>query len=217
MSQTYSSRKSVASSSFLLPFQATELGEKTGHASGAVENEGRYNDFVPLVYGIAWYRPPIVFARNDGNLTHLEVLLGMGRSSVSLKVVVNDIELPRGQSLGEKPTATGWFNVANAGYRDGNVQSRFLRRRQASPGDPMGAWPYCPSLSQTVSVTDERYPRSMCWFDGMKLPTYDNGSHVRWRDTSQTIRLWVLLDLLRRSGWAKMRSTWEFRPYRHLL
>ena len=65
--------------------QVKTYGEKTGHASGSVENEGRYNDFVPLVYGNAWYRPPIVFARNDGNLTHLEVLLGMGRSRVSLR------------------------------------------------------------------------------------------------------------------------------------
>jgi len=32
-------------------------------------NEARYNDFVPMVYGTAWYNPPIVFARNDGNLT----------------------------------------------------------------------------------------------------------------------------------------------------
>ena len=53
-------------------------GEKATHQSGVLENEARYNDFVPLVYGTAWYRPPIVFARNDGNLTHMEVLLGMG-------------------------------------------------------------------------------------------------------------------------------------------
>ena len=56
------------------------LRRKIPHRAAAVENEGRYNDFVPLVYGTAWYRPPVVFARNDGNLTHMEVLLGMGRN-----------------------------------------------------------------------------------------------------------------------------------------
>ena len=61
------------------------MGRRLVTPAAAVENEGRYNDFVPLVYGIAWYRPPIVFARNDGNLTHMEVLLGMGRSRVSLR------------------------------------------------------------------------------------------------------------------------------------
>jgi hypothetical protein len=53
-------------------------GEKGSHLAAASGNEARYNDFVPLVYGTAWYEPPIIFARNDGNLTHMEVLLGMG-------------------------------------------------------------------------------------------------------------------------------------------
>ena len=44
------------------------------------DNVAIYNDFVPLLYGTAWYYPPIVFTRNDGNLTYMEVLLGMGPS-----------------------------------------------------------------------------------------------------------------------------------------
>jgi hypothetical protein len=44
-------------------------GEKASHTSAVAVNEARYNDFVPLVYGTAWYAPPVVFARNDGNLT----------------------------------------------------------------------------------------------------------------------------------------------------
>src|SRR5207248_1827086 len=51
------------------------FGEKGTHVSAVADNEARYNDFVPLVYGTAWHSPLIVFARNDGNLTHLEVLL----------------------------------------------------------------------------------------------------------------------------------------------
>ncbi len=54
------------------------FGEQASHLSPEVDNLALYNDFVPLVYGTAWYQPPIVFARNDGNLTHMEVLLGMG-------------------------------------------------------------------------------------------------------------------------------------------
>ena len=53
-------------------------GEKGQHLSPVVENEARYNDVVPIVYGTAWYLPPVVFARNDGTLTRMEVLLGMG-------------------------------------------------------------------------------------------------------------------------------------------
>ena len=50
-------------------------GDKSWHTSAVSENAARYNDFVPMVYGTAWYAPPVVFARNDGNLTRMEVLL----------------------------------------------------------------------------------------------------------------------------------------------
>ena len=40
--------------------------------------------------------PPVVFARNDGNLTRMEVLLGMGEMQGVLKVLVNDVEIPAG-------------------------------------------------------------------------------------------------------------------------
>lgn len=53
-------------------------GERGSHYSPVDDNLALYNDFVPLLYGTAWFAPPIVFSRNDGNLTHMEVLLGMG-------------------------------------------------------------------------------------------------------------------------------------------
>src|SRR5687767_4550672 len=49
------------------------FGDKNFHSSAVSVNQARYNDFVPLVYGTAWYTPPVVFARNDGNLTRMEV------------------------------------------------------------------------------------------------------------------------------------------------
>ena len=70
--------------------------ERDASLAAASTIEARYNDFVPLVYGTAWYQPPIVFARNDGNLTHMEVLLGMGEIEDVVKVVVNDVEIPEG-------------------------------------------------------------------------------------------------------------------------
>jgi hypothetical protein len=64
-------------------------GEKGSHFSTPIGNQALYNDFVPLLYGTGWYQPPIVFARNDGNLTHLEVLLGVGQLTAVVKVIVN--------------------------------------------------------------------------------------------------------------------------------
>ena len=70
--------------------------DKQAHASAVQDNEAKYNDFVPLVYGTAWYEPPVVLARNDGNLTRMEVLFGMGEIHSVLKVLVNDVEIPLG-------------------------------------------------------------------------------------------------------------------------
>src|SRR6185369_16459301 len=46
--------------------EVRSFGESGSHLSQVIASEARYNDFVPLVYGTAWYQPPVVVARNDG-------------------------------------------------------------------------------------------------------------------------------------------------------
>lgn len=175
-------------------------GEKAPHLSAALENEGRYNDFVPLVYGTAWYRPPVVFARNDGNLTHLEVLLGMGEIDGVAKVLVNGIELPSGESA-QKPTATGWFNIASYGLRNGAFNLDFTDGSGKPIGDPYGSMAVL-SVVVPNAISDGRtLPKVDVLVRGMKLATYDEqGAYVA--DVFTNNPAWVLLDLLRRSGWA---------------
>ena len=72
------------------------FGQKTTELSAVQENIAKYNDPVPLVYGTGWLKAPVIFARNDGNLTHMEVLLGAGVMQGVLKVVVSDVEIPAG-------------------------------------------------------------------------------------------------------------------------
>ncbi len=115
--------------------QVRTYGDKSFHSSPVVENQGRYNDFVPMVYGTAWYAPPIVFARNDGNLTRMEVLLGMGPIQGVQKVLVDDIEIPAGQS-GTNMTATGWFNIVSHGDREGGFNPDFTDSSGSPLGDP---------------------------------------------------------------------------------
>ena len=129
-------------------------GEQGSHVSAPHENEARYNDFIPLVYGTAWYNPPIVFARNDGNLTRTEVLLGMGEIQGVLKVLVNDVEIPAGVA-GANMTATGWYNLVSIGNRTGDFNLDSLTA-PATPWEiPMAVWPifrwWCPTGSATVS------------------------------------------------------------------
>src|ERR1039457_1569226 len=94
------------------------------HYAAVDDNVAIYNDFVPLLYGTAWYYPPIVFTRNDGNLTHMEVLLGMGPIQDVQMVLVNQIAIPVGQS-GRNMTSTGWYDVVSLGGRNGAFDPNF--------------------------------------------------------------------------------------------
>lgn len=169
-------------------------GEKGWHTSTAVGGEARYNDFVPLVYGTAWYGPPVILARNDGNLTHMEVLLGMGEFQGVLKVLVNDIEIPQAQPRGDM-TATGWYNVVSLGNRTGNFNLDFEQ------GDPYGSMAYLSVVVPNRINDGRRLPGVKVLAQGLRLPVYgSDGAYLRDEFTANPA--WVLLDILQRSGWA---------------
>ena len=175
-------------------------GEPGYHVSEPVENRARYNDFVPLVYGTAWYEPPIVFARNDGNLTRMEVLLGRGEIEGVRKVVVNGVEIPEGQA-GKDMTATGWFNVVSAGGRTGAFNPNFTDGQGNPAGDPYGSMAYLSVVVPNRVSEGRSLPRIEVLVDGMKLDTYDSaGAYLSTQFTNNPA--WVLLDLLQRCGWA---------------
>ena len=168
-------------------------GEKTAHASGAVENESRYNDFVPIVYGTGWYRPPIVFARNDGNLTRMEVLLGCGEIHDVVKVVVNGSELPDGAHA-SSATATGWYNVVSYGARSGEFNADF------PAGDPYGSMAVMSVVVPNRISDASPLPRVDVLLQGLKIGTWsESGDYAGEVFTNNPA--WVLLDLLRRAGW----------------
>lgn len=170
-------------------------GEKGWHAAAVAGSEARYNDFVPLVYGTAWYAPPVILARNDGNLTHMEVLLGMGEIEGVLKVLVNDVEIPQGQA-DTRMTATGWYNVASPGNRTGNFNSDFEQ------GDPYASMAYL-SVVVPNRINDGRtLPSVKVLAQGLRLPVYsEDGGYLRDEFTANPA--WVLLDILQRSGWTR--------------
>lgn len=175
-------------------------GERGSHVSNPVENEARYNDFVPLIYGTAWHEPPIVFARNDGNLTRMEVLIGLGEIDSVLKVIVNGVEIPEGRP-GSDMTATGWYNVVSYGNRTGGFNLDFTDSSGKPLGDPYGSMAYM-SIVVPNRVSDGRaLPRVQVMLKGLKLDTFDTaGQFAGNRFTNNPA--WVLLDVLRRCGWA---------------
>ncbi len=103
-------------------------------------NQARYNDFVPMVYGTAWYEPLVVFARNDGNLTRMEVLLGIGLMQGVVTVLVNDVQIPIGVS-GTKHDGDRMVQRSYAGIAGWRVRHEFHGLRAGSRrAIPMAAW-----------------------------------------------------------------------------
>ena len=162
-------------------------------------NQARYNDFVPMVYGTAWYNPPVVFARNDGNLTRMEVLLGIGQMQGVLTVLVNDIEIPLGIS-GQNMTGTGWYNVVSLGTRDGGFDLNFVHASGKPAGDPYGSMAYLAVVVPTRLTSGTSLPTVKVLVQGLRVPLYGtDGSLIGEQFSSNPA--WILLDILRRCGW----------------
>jgi Putative phage tail protein len=163
-------------------------------------NQAQYNDFVPMVYGTAWYEPLVVFARNDGNLTRMEVLLGIGQMQGVVTVLVNGIQIPLGVS-GQNMSATGWYNIVTLGTRDGVFDMNFTDSSGQPAGDPYGSMAYLAVVVPNQINNGNSLPNVQVLAQGLIVPTYNaDGTAAASQFSSNPA--WILLDVLRRSGWA---------------
>ncbi|MBV8844426.1 MAG: hypothetical protein JO307_16585, partial [Bryobacterales bacterium] len=177
------------------------FGEQGTHLSPRAVNTALYNDFVPLVYGTAWQTPAVVFARNDGNLTRMEVLISMGEIQGIVKVLVNDYEIPLGVS-GANMTATGWYNVISTGTRSGSFDYDFTDSAGTPLGDPFGSMAYLSVVVPNAISSGNALPQVKVLVQGMKLEQFDTtGASLGVSFTNNPA--WVLLDVLRRTGWTE--------------
>ena len=163
-------------------------------------NQAQYNDFVPMVYGTAWYSPLIVFARNDGNLTRMEVLLGIGQMQGVITVLVNGIQIPLGIT-GQNMTATGWYNVVTLGTRTGVFDMNFTDSSGQLAGDPYGSMAYLAVVVPNQINNGNSLPSIQVLAQGLIVPTYNSDGTTAASQFSNN-PAWILLDVLRRSGWA---------------
>jgi hypothetical protein len=175
-------------------------GQKNYSLSAVQNNTAAYNDFVPLVYGTQWHVPDVVFLRNDGNLTRMEVLLGMGEIQGILKVLVNDIEIPQGV-YGRNMTSGGWYNIITKGTRNGQQDPNFADSAGRPLGDPFGSMA-CLSVVVPNRISDgSGIPSVQVLMQGLKLWQFDTaGNFVGSQFSSNPA--WVLLDLLMRCGYS---------------
>jgi hypothetical protein len=175
------------------------FGEQGTQLSAVQDNLAVYNNYVPLVYGTAWYEPPIVFARNDGNLTRMEALLGMGPIESVITVLVNGINIPQGQN-GVNMTATGWFNVITPGTRNGAFDPNFTDSSGNPLGDPYGSMGMMSVVVPNAISDGTALPTVQVLINGLQIEQFDSsGDSVGASFTNNPA--WVLLDVLRRSGW----------------
>jgi hypothetical protein len=176
--------------------QVRAFGDKTSQLSSLVDNTAKYNDAVPIVYGTGWIKSPVVFARNDGNLTHMETLLGLSPINGVLKVVVNDIEIPL-PVPGQDVTATGWYSVVSTGTRQGAFNMDWVDSFGNPLGDPHGS---IASLSIVVPnriSTGQSSPNVQVLMQGMQVDTFSADGSLQATLFSNN-PAWVVLDILRR-------------------
>jgi hypothetical protein len=175
-------------------------GQKSLQLSNVQDNQAAYNDPVPLIYGTQWHMPDVVFSRNDGNLTRMEVLLCTGQIQAVLTVLVDDIVIPQGVS-GRNMTSTGWWNLVSSGTRNGQQDPNFGDGGSGPIGDPYGSMAYLSVVVPNRINDGSSIPPVQVLIQGMKLLTYDaSGTSLGEQFSSNPA--WVLLDILRRSAYS---------------
>ncbi len=175
-------------------------GDKTSHLSPLLDDAAKYNDPVPIVYGIGWLKAPVIFSRNDGNLTHMEVLLGMGAIQTVFKVVVNDIEIPLALQSTDT-TITGWYNVVTRGSLQGNFNLDFTDSNGNPLGDPYGNMSVLSVVVPNRISSGKSLPNVEVLLQGIEVDFYNTDGSFQQTGYSNN-PAWVILDVLRRCGWS---------------
>ncbi|MDX2267843.1 MAG: phage tail protein [Bryobacter sp.] len=174
-------------------------GESSGRLSELVSLDTRYNDVVPAVYGTGWLRAPVVFSRNDGNLTRIEALLGLGEIEDATKVVVNGYEIPRAED-GRDMSGSGWYQVVTKGGRTGGFNLNFTDGAGNPQGDPYGSMAMLSVVVPNEISNGKSAPQVDVLMKGIRLPVLDAEGHLV-AETWSANPAWILCDILRRSGW----------------
>ncbi len=174
-------------------------GDKTSSQSRVLENVAKYNDFIPMVYGTGWLSAPVIFARNDGNLTHMEVLLGSGPIDRILKVVVSGVEIPKGVA-GYDMTTTGWYNVVSIGSISGSFNPDFVDSNKQPLGDPHGSMAALSVVVPNRINSGGTLPHVEVLLQGTHMDSFNADGSFQVNGFSNN-PAWIILDILRRAGW----------------
>ncbi len=174
-------------------------GESSGRLSNLASLDTRYNDVVPAVYGTGWLQAPVVFSRNDGNLTRCEVLVGLGEIEGVVKVIVNGYEIPAGVA-GQNMTGTGWYTPISIGNRTGGFNLNFTNAAGQPAGDPYASMAYMSVVVPNRISDGKSSPKVEVLLKGLKLPVLSEDGTLTSHAFSAN-PAWIICDILRRTGW----------------
>ena len=175
-------------------------GDKTAQLTAIVDNTAKYSDAIPIVYGTGWLKSPVIFSRNDGNLTHMETLLGLGPVTSVLKVVVNDIEIPLA-TAGQDMSTTGWYGIVSKGSRQGSFNLDFTDSSGNPLGDPHGSMASLSIVVPNRISTGQSAPNVQVLMQGLQVDTFNADGSLQPTLFSNN-PAWIILDILRRCGWS---------------
>lgn len=174
-------------------------GESVGRLSNIVSLDARFNDVIPAVYGTGWLQAPVVFSRNDGNLTFAEVLLGLGEIDRVIKVLVNGYEVPLAVD-GRNMTGTGWHRLVSKGNRTGVFNGEFTLSNGTPAGDPYGSLALLSVVVPNIISQGKSSLKVEVLLGGIKVPVLGEDGSLESFDLSSN-PAWIICDILRRAGW----------------
>ncbi|MCC6389517.1 MAG: hypothetical protein IT167_02855 [Bryobacterales bacterium] len=162
-------------------------------------NEAAYSGFVPLIYGTAWYQPPVVVTKQTPEYTKLEVLLGLGPIQGVLKVLVNSVELPASQP-NKVMDSTGRYQIGSLGERTGAFDPEISNPDGTPLGNPYGSMAYAMMSVPASLYNGSAIPKVEVLVDGLQVQRFDDqGGFLDHFFTNNPA--WIALDVLRRTGW----------------
>jgi len=130
----------------------------------------------------------------------MEALLGMGTIQSVMKIVVNDVEIPKAVQ-GQDMTTTGWYNLVTMGNRLGNFNLDFTDSNGLPLGDPYGSMSVLSIVVPNRINSGRSLPNVEVLLQGMQIDSYNlDGTFQTTAFTSNPA--WVILDILRRCGWS---------------
>lgn len=161
------------------------------------QNDAKYNEFVPMVYGTAFNEPPVMNILGEGNSTRFEVLLCHGEIHDTTSttgpihaVIVNNVTIPFTAHATDPQLAWGWVSFGN---RNGQVNRMPL---WDGKGDPYGSMAAIWIVVPRMITESNQIPNVKVLMDGPRLRQWTSPVPGGYTEAFTDNGAWILADLL---------------------